>query len=205
MRTVSLLVGVALIVLGASVATAGERPTREDTSQPAVWAPHDLIVDLRNLPKRYTCDDLWYKFRAVLLAIGARPDLKILPYRCEPRAGSAAFSPKVHLRFSTARTVSGTDTRWADVRAGSRLVHLQPGTPDRIDDQDCELLSQMKATLLRYLDDHVVEFNLACQALRRANPPFGMTVSALVPVTNSPPDVANVSHADEAGPLRSGS
>jgi hypothetical protein len=41
------------------------------------------LVDLHDLPQRYSCDDLWYKFRDVLLAMGGRPDIKILVYRCE--------------------------------------------------------------------------------------------------------------------------
>ena len=40
------------------------------TSAPAVWAPHELIVNLHDLPKHYSCDDLWYKFRAILLTLG---------------------------------------------------------------------------------------------------------------------------------------
>src|ERR1700749_1723011 len=48
-------------------------------SAPAVWAPHELIVNLHDLPKHYSCDDLWYKFRAILLTLGARQDLEILP------------------------------------------------------------------------------------------------------------------------------
>src|SRR5438105_1886663 len=129
MRPASTIALATLVALLALATGAPARAATQDASQPAVWAPHALIVDLRNLPKHYTCDDLWYKFRDVLLAMGARPDMKILPYRCAGHAGSQAYSPKVELQFSMPRTVSGADVKWADLRVIAKPVHLQPGAP----------------------------------------------------------------------------
>jgi hypothetical protein len=50
--------------------------------------------------------------------------------------------------------------------------------------------------------DSVTGFNLACQARRSANPPFGLTVTALTSVSKSQPDVAR---ALSVGQSRSGS
>jgi hypothetical protein len=49
---------------------------------PAVWIAHNMMVDLHDMPKRYGCEDLRHKFRDMLLSIGARQDLKVVPYRC---------------------------------------------------------------------------------------------------------------------------
>jgi hypothetical protein len=192
----------AIAVLAASATAAA---TTADSPRPAVWTLHTLIVDLRDLPKRYTCDELWYKFKAVLLTLGARPDMKILPYRCERALGSAAYSPKVQLQFSSPRPVSGKDVKWADMQVASKSVRLEPGSPDHIDRQDCELLYQIKSTLLPYLGDPVTGFNLACRAPQLLVPLFGLRVTALVPVSKSQPDVASAVPADRLGPLRSGS
>jgi hypothetical protein len=43
-----------------------------ETPRPAIWAGHAVVIDVVHLPGRYTCD--------VLLAIGARTDLKGLSY-----------------------------------------------------------------------------------------------------------------------------
>ncbi len=108
------------------------------TSAPAVWAPHELIVNLHDLPKHYSCDDLWYKFRAILLTLGARQDMEILPYRCE------GYSPQVQLKFSAPRLVQGANARWSDLTAVTRTVQIAPGSPDKLDNGDCELMAQVK-------------------------------------------------------------
>jgi hypothetical protein len=199
MRVVGLIAAVTVLV--ASAAANAETPA---STQAAVWASHTVIVDLRNLPKRYTCDELWYKFKAVLLTLGARPDLKILPYRCERALGRAAYSPRVQARFSIPRPVSGKQARWADMTVSSKSIRLQPGSPARIDAADCDLLNQMRSTLLPHVGASVTGFNLACQALQSSESPFGLTVKALIPVSESRPDVASAVPADRLGP-RSGS
>jgi len=187
MKVLGLIATIALVVASEFVDAA---PIAEP--QPAVWVSHMLVIDLSNLPKRYSCDELWYKFKAVLMTLGARPDMKILPYRCERGAGSNAYSPKVQLQFSIPRAVSGENARWADLQVSSESIRLQPGSPGRIDRQDCNLLNQIRTTLLPDLGATVIGFNLACQASQSAHSPFGLTVKALIPVSQSLPDVASV-------------
>lgn len=198
MNVLGFATAIVVLIVSSTAATAAESP------MPAVWTAHTLIVDLGNLPKRYSCDDLWYKFKAVLLTLGARSDLKIFPFRCERSVGSTAYSPKVQLEFSTPRAVSAKDAQWADLQAVSKSIRLQPGSPDRLDAKDCELLDQIKSTLLPYLEDPVTGFNLACQAPQTAEPSFGLTVTALIPVSKSTPAVASVLPANHVGHSRTG-
>jgi hypothetical protein len=178
----SMLAGV-LLVLTTLVGTAPPAALAAPTpiGQPAVWTPHDLIVGLEHLPKVYSCDDLWYKFRDVLRAIGARPDIRILAYQCGQKLGQQAYSPQVHLHFYIAQAVGPSDARWADVHVTSRTVHLGPGHPASLTSSDCELLRQMKDDLLAALPDRVLDFNLACEP-PATRWPFGVSVQALTPV-----------------------
>src|SRR6476469_6926434 len=89
MRALSAIFATLAFVSAAYCAPA--QPSSNAAAQPAAWLQHDLIVSLHNLPRTYSCDDLWYKFRDVLLEIGARADYKILPYDCNSR------SPQVQL------------------------------------------------------------------------------------------------------------
>ncbi|HEY6927353.1 MAG TPA: hypothetical protein VI653_28015 [Steroidobacteraceae bacterium] len=149
--------------------------------QPAVWTERDLIVGFDHLPETYSCDDLWYKFHDVLLAIGARPDMRILAYQCGKGVGQLARSPQVHLHFFIPQAVRGPATRWADINVEPRTVRLLPGHPASIKASDCELLRQMKDGLLAALPTKVLQFNLACEA--PATPwPFSVSVEALKPV-----------------------
>jgi len=153
---------------------AGAAPA---TGKPAVWTPHELIVDLRNLPKSYTCDDLWYKFKGILSALGARQDVEILPYRCESN------SPKVQVKFSTPRLVPAAQAKWADLNAVEREVQIRPGSPEKLDSGDCELMSQVKSSLLKNLGTEIVAYRLPCKAPRKAGEAaFNLTAKVLQPV-----------------------
>ena len=151
-------------------------------SRAATWRPYDLIVDLHNLPQRYSCDDLWYRFRDVLLAIGARPDVKILAYRCERSlADGNARSPRVHLQFFMPELLAASQAKWAELEATPTTVRLAPGNPASLLSTDCELLRQMKDGLLASVSQRLVSFNLACAAPQSIRAPFSVTVQALTP------------------------
>jgi hypothetical protein len=172
-----LLVACVLSVMTSAARAADDSPA----GAAAAWTQHDLIVNLQHLPKSYSCDDLWYKFRDVLSAIGARPDPKILVYRCGPGLGTLAFSPQVHLRFAIPQALPGAQARWADVNVTPKTVRLEPGHPASIDTSDCELLRQMKNGLLAALPDRVVSFQLACDA-PPTRWPFNVAVETLTPI-----------------------
>lgn len=181
-----LSVGSAILALGfasglsVSAATAAVPASKP---VPAEWSAHNVIVRLDNLPKRYSCDDLWYKFHDVLLALGARPDMRILAYRCEKSLSSEqARSPRVELKFYLPEALSGTQRQWADLSAVQRIVELQPGEPGKIDAADCELLRQIKEGLLPLIPVKVRDYRLACAAPSEGKPPFDLTVAALEPV-----------------------
>lgn len=163
--------------------------------RPAEWRSHDIIVDLHHLPIRYTCDALWYKFHDVLLALGARPQMKILTYRCGPQLGELANSPSVQLQFSLPELLDTGQARWADLDATPQTVRITPGHPASLHDSDCELLRQLKDELLAALPDRIVSFNLACAAPRSVRWPFNVTVQALTPVNTNPRVAAQVSPA----------
>jgi hypothetical protein len=153
------------------------------TVQPAVWTPHELIVDLHDLPRHYTCDDLWYKFKGILSTLGARQDMEILPYRCESN------SPRVQVKFSTPRLVPAAQAQWADLNAIEREVQIRPGSPAKLDSGDCELMRQVKSGLMKNLGTEIVAFRLPCEAPREAGEAaFNLTAKVLQPV---PPVVAS--------------
>jgi hypothetical protein len=183
MKCKSLLLIPAMALLSATAAGATA----------ATWRPYDLIVDLHNLPVRYSCDDLWYKFHDVLLALGARPDLQILAYRCEAgRDSNDARSPRVQLRFNLPEALDKSLARMADVQATPQTVRLTPGHPVSLQTSDCELLRQMKNELLPALDKptQVVSFDLACAAPHPARWPSNVTVQSLKAVNSTPPVAA---------------
>lgn len=143
-----------------------------------------MIVDLNDLPKQYGCDDLWYRFRDVLLSVGARSDLKVFPYQCNTR------SPRVHLQFSLPKVVSGADVKYASLEAASETIRLEAGHPRSLDVSDCALLQQIKDTLLPALPLRVVGYRLTCVAPTASHRPFYLSVQTLSPASQTPRQVA---------------
>jgi hypothetical protein len=147
--------------------------------------PHDLIVTLNHLSKRYSCNDLWYKFHDVLLEIGARPDMTILPYRCQRALGEAARSPSVQLQFQLPEVLHGKLVRWADIRVVNSTVILGPGHPSSFDASDCDLLRQINDTLFTRIFDRPANYHLACRAPAMHEPGYSLSVVVLKPVDES--------------------
>src|SRR5665213_1614842 len=182
----------AVVLFGGCAAwLAGANAAEIAPGQPATWKPHVLIVTLNHLSKRYSCDDLWYKFHDVLLAIGARPDMKILAYRCEPALGETARSPSVQLNFWLPEVLHGKLTRWADIRVVNSTVTLEPGHPNSFDASDCDLLRQINDTLLTRLFDRSTSYHLACRAAPIHEPGYNLSVVVLKPVNENERRVAN--------------
>ena len=130
----------------------------------AAWINRDIQIDLQNLPQTYTCDELWYKLRAILLAIGAREYMSIDRFHCGNSAPDGGRSPTVHLRFLTLRPVTGDQIRWANTSAMERPVVLAPGTPSRLEPGDCALVQQLRGTLVAYLELPVTTARFECSA-----------------------------------------
>jgi len=126
----------------------------------AAWINRDVELNLQNLPHDYTCDALWYRFHAILLAIGAREYMSIESYDCGKGAGLR--SPHVHLKFLTLQQVTGDQIRWANTRAIEKTVVLAPGEPKRLEPADCNLVQQVKDTLFAYLNMPVSAARFEC-------------------------------------------
>ncbi len=168
-----------LVSWAVQTGTAGSE-VPQAAGQPAAWITRDVELNLQNLPKVYSCNDLWYKLRDILLAIGARHYMSIMPYDCGPGAANAGRSPTVDLKFQTLRVLSGVNVRWADTTAVSKVVRLAPGAPKIIDAGDCALLAQLDGTLFPYLNMPVVAKDVECSRPRSAAR-FSLSVQALTP------------------------
>jgi hypothetical protein len=172
------LCGTGLTLQAAAALAAGNAAQPPATA--AQWMPHELIVSLTDLPRAYSCDDLWYRFHDVLSAIGAR-DMRILTYDCSDAAAHAHGSPKVELKFQLPGALTGADTRFADLTANDSTVHFAPGSPRSLNGDDCELMKQMTDGLLGALGLHT-DAKFRCAAAAPAAR-FAVTVRALLPAS----------------------
>jgi hypothetical protein len=137
------------------------------------------MVAYRDLPRAYTCDELWYKVGDLLRALGAWKAISITPYDCKPGTSTDGRSPELEARFLTLRALDPPNARWAQAHASTETVVLEPGRPTSLTSADCELLEQTQEDLLSLVNDmHVVSGGLHCE--RSAAKPYALSVRTLV-------------------------
>ena len=139
-----LLLGLVLPLAGGAYAAAGAA-----SAEPAEWRTYDLLVDFQDLPRTYSCDELWYKFRDVLRKLGARAYMTITPYHCGYVGGGEARSPHVEVKFQLPQPLQGAATRYAQLSVVNQPVRLAPGAPRSLIPSDCEFVRQLQGTLAR--------------------------------------------------------
>ncbi len=150
----------------------------------ATWITRDVEINFQNLPRTYSCNDLWYKLHGILLAIGAREYMSIAPYNCKANAQGGGRSPSVDVKFQTLRVLTGAEARWAQTSATRKTVRLGPGEPRILDPGDCALLSQVEGALFTYLNMHVVASDLECSSEHAART-FSVVVDTVIATPSS--------------------
>ena len=151
--------------------------------KPALWRTYDMIVNLQNLPRTYTCDQLWYEFHGILLRLGAWPySVSILPYHCSPSPGGDLKSPDVEVRFQLPFFLQGVAAKSAPSQAIERTIRLAPGEQKTLQASDCQLLQQIDGTMLANIVAHVDEEDFHCAAGPPKSTHFSVTLSLPVAV-----------------------
>jgi hypothetical protein len=144
---------------------------------------HMVQVQLSNLPKNYSCYDLWYRFREVLQKIGARPDWQITTQGCVFSGNTQARSPLVELVFYVPEALPPAQAKWSDVKAVPSTVFLEPGSaPNSLDKSDCELVRQIKDALLPALPVRVLEARINCSSPTDTQHPYKVSIETLTAV-----------------------
>lgn len=171
-----LLAGASAQWAAASAAPAGAGQPAADVARPAIWRTYDMIVSLQKLPRTYTCDQLWYEFRGILLRLGApAAGINILPYDCSPTPSGDLKSPQVEVRFQLPFVLKPGITG-APIQAVERAVRLAPGQPKTLEASDCQLLEQVSQTMLASMPVQVESAHFDCAAGPRRAGRFGVTV-----------------------------
>ncbi len=167
-----LLLLVPALAAAQALATSAAPPAM---AAPAQWRSYDLLLEFRALPRTYSCDELWYKVRDVLLQLGARPYMTITPYHCGTTRGGEARSPSVEVKFQLLEPLPGAAARYADTTVREEAVRLAPGTPSSLKAGDCELMRQLRETLLTGVPLHVAAAAFSCTAAANS---FALIVDA---------------------------
>ncbi|MGH8302800.1 MAG: hypothetical protein ACRET5_15180 [Steroidobacteraceae bacterium] len=152
-------------------------------AKPALWRTYDMIINLRDMPRTYTCDQLWYELHGILLRLGAWPySLNVLPYHCSPNASGSLRSPDVQVGFQLPFFLNGVAAKSAPAHAIERTMRLSPGEPDTLHPSDCQLMQQISQTMLASLPVRIDGQHFDCSAPPRRAGKFDVTVTLPVAV-----------------------
>jgi len=176
----------AALAVSASLPAAGPKATAAPAgTTPAEWMTHRILVSLSDLPRGYTCNDLWYRFKDVMFAIGAQ-QLQILTYNCADKNPQSHGSPKVELKFQFPTALTGDNVRYADFQGTTTSVRLAAGHPASLTADDCALVQQMAAGIFAPLGVKTTESKFPCAAPAGEAGDYAITVLALLPPAAAP-------------------
>ncbi len=152
----------AVLLVACLWAGAGSAPAAADSGDvAAVWVPKAVNFMYVGFTTKYSCEGLQAEMRRILLQLGARDDLKVIPYGCM-RVNGPETTPGVRIVMHVLQPASATAgqtvaAHWkaVDVLAERDPVHAA---------LDCELISQLKGDVLPLFAPRHVDYSAACAA-----------------------------------------
>jgi hypothetical protein len=147
------------IAAGAQEGAAG---AGQQTS--AVWTPRELHFLYQGFTSTYSCDGLQAKVRHVLLQLGARKDLSVLPSGCTSPYGRPDPFPAVNIKMHvlTPADAKGTPANAPTVAAHWQRVRIRLDRDPVWEAGDCELLEQIKQRILPLFTTRNVDYVTNC-------------------------------------------
>ena len=143
-------------IVCALLATA---PALADTPSTGVWQKHEYSFAFMGFTTTYSCDGLADKLKVLLLAAGARPDVKAYGAACAAGFGRPDKLARADLTFYTLAPPTSDTADGAPINAQWLPVELQARKPRELGLGDCELVDQFRTSVLpmftiRNTDNH---------------------------------------------------
>jgi hypothetical protein len=152
------LAALTAVLLSASATAAAPE------TQLAAWTPKELRFTYQGFTTRYSCDGLRDKVRSALLELGARKDLTVQETACSARSGGPERFPGVTIRRQvlTPLSANAAASDAAAVAAHWKAVDLRLDRDAVSDSGNCELLEQIKQSILPLFSTRNIEYNSTC-------------------------------------------
>jgi len=133
----------------------------------AVWTPKELRFTFMGFTAKYSCDGLQDRIRAVLLKLGARPDLQVTQGPCAAPLGAPTPFPAVTIKMNVLQPASSAKPVNAGappqvVPAHWKRVDLAASNDAVKEAGDCEVIEQIKQSILPQFTTRNVEYKSTC-------------------------------------------
>lgn len=138
--------------------------------EPGVWQKHQYSFAFMGFTTTYSCDGLADKLKLLLIAAGARPDVKSRPGACATGFGRPDKFARADLTFFTLAP-GATDTAAAAADTASvgkpadgiwRPVAFADRSPRELGTGDCELVEQFRSNVLPMFTTRNIDNRTTC-------------------------------------------
>jgi hypothetical protein len=162
-RSVAGRSGRAAILAGALLlSTASRADDSAPSGGPGTWQSHKYTFQFLGFTTTYSCDGLADKLKIVLLAAGARSDVKSVPGACASGFGRPDKFARADLTFYTLTPADSGTAAGAGVQGAWRPVTFAARQPQQLALGDCELMEQFRQQVLPMFSTRNVVSNTTC-------------------------------------------
>jgi len=163
-------IGLLCALMCATTARADEPP-----ANPGVWQKHQYSFDYLGFTSTYSCDGLADKLRRLLIAAGARKDVKAISGPCAAPFGRPDKLARAELTFySLSPDPAGTAGAGQGANGIWQPVDLAPRSPRELEVGDCELVDEFVNKVLPLLAVRNLENHTTCVPHQLAGSSFSV-------------------------------
>jgi hypothetical protein len=126
------------------------------------WQSHKYTFQFMGFTSTYSCDGLADKLKVVLLAAGARGDVKSVPGACASGFGRPDKFARADLTFYTLAPAEPNTGAGGGVPGVWRPVTFSARQPRELGPGDCELMEQFRQQVLPLFNTRDVVSNTTC-------------------------------------------
>jgi hypothetical protein len=152
----------ALLVGAVLLSTASRADDSASTDGTGTWQSHKYTFQFLGFTSTYSCDGLADKLRIILLAAGARSDVKSQPGACASGFGRPDKFARADLTFYTLAPSDPSAAASAAVKGVWRPVTFGSRQPRELGLGDCELVDQFRQQVLPMFTTRNVVNNTTC-------------------------------------------
>jgi hypothetical protein len=151
-------------LLSAAALGQPSAPTAAAAPAWAVWTSKELRFTYMGFTSHYSCDGLRDKMRAILLQLGARPDMKLRELPCAGQLGRPTEFPGVTVNMNVLTPFDPTKANATEtpVPAHWKSVEISTDRDPLREAGDCELIEQVKSRVLPLFTTRNVAYRSTC-------------------------------------------
>jgi hypothetical protein len=157
----ALKVRYALLICGFGMMAFAGEPSAAD-SEPGVWQKHEYSFQFLGFTTTYSCDGLASKLKVLLIAAGARADVRSTSDGCARGYETPDKFARARLTFYTLAPVGTGENASLPINGVWQSVVIAARSPREVALGDCELIEQFRDKVLPMFTTRTIDNRMTC-------------------------------------------